>query len=173
MSGPPGPPAGPPPPYPGGAPYGQVPPGRKTPIGLIVGIVVAALVVLCCCAGVGAAFMISQFDDASPFPGPASTAPLPTPGRTNANTVRFEVETAGGREITFLTHSDGRGGNQRETSVRSPWSLEVPCCDELNYSVVAVAAGPGATELTCRILVDGKEEVAETGAGTVTCTWLP
>jgi hypothetical protein len=139
---------------------------KKKPIGLIVGLVV--LLVLVCCGGVGTAgyLLIDRAADeaTSGLPdGPPQTS------RATGETVRFEVEGAGA--IRGLIHSSENG--PVTVDARLPWSAEVRCCGEPDYTVFGTLDGGQGGPVTCRILVDGKKVIEKTEPTSADCTWRP
>jgi len=145
---------------------------KKMSVGLIIGLVVGGIILLCCISGVVVALIIGA--KVSDNNESDSAPPVPGLNEAEARSVRYEVN--GGGKLTFLTYSDGRSGHGPKSgeSLTLPWSAEVPCCDDFDYAVVAVPEG-GLTggPLTCRILVDGTQVDEETASGSVSCRWLP
>jgi len=149
---------------------------KKFLVGLVVGVV--GLVLLVCCGGGGAtAFYVvnraaDEASEASPDE-PLSEAPK----RPTAESVRYEVQGPAGSKLTYLGYSDGNGGSgpvDKSSEVALPFSVEVPCCDEFDYELIAILnPSTGSGPVTCRILADGKEVAKETGTGSASCRWLP
>jgi len=138
-------------------------PQKKKPVGLIVGLVV--LLVVVCCGGVatGGYLLIDRAADEA-----ASGLP-DAPSKKAGEVVRFEVEGAG--TIRALIHSSNSGPVTVNATL--PWSAEVPCCDEPDYTVFGTLDGGKGGPVTCRILVDGKKVIEKTEPTWADCTWRP
>jgi hypothetical protein len=144
---------------------------KKKPIGLIVGIV--ALVLFVCCGGVGtlAFIVVNRAVDGADKAAPHEAGPgLPSGSKGKA--VRFEIEGTG--RLLSLTYTDAKAGGAKTISdVQLPWRLDTPCCEEFDYALVGALQGDTKGPVTCRILVDGKEVVANTDPTLVDCRWVP
>ncbi len=83
----------------------------------------------------------------------------------NAKTVRYEVSGSG--QGVILTYSlDGTGAQAQESNVDLPWSKEIQLGeDEFSSPYVDATLSESGGEVTCRILVDGKEDVTSTSKG--------
>lgn len=167
--------APPPPPPPYGAPAYQVSPiqpPKKSKAGLIVGIVIGVVLLLCVgCGGVAwyvfdwTGDKVQELEDALPSMGVVTGD-----GQGGPHQVRYSVQGSGEAMITF---SQGTGGTKSET-VSLPWSTDLTVDSEsFGLSVIVFGTG-GSTDVEgCSIQIDGKVEEENKGTGnTVVCTAL-
>lgn len=141
---------------------------RRPTTPVLIGIVVVALIVACGGAGVVAMFLADGFGS-----GDAGTT-SPTGDTAEAQGVlRYELEATSA--VNIITYVDGKAGSVRVEgdAAKVPWKVEVPCCTEATYKVVAVLVGPNPGRATCRIVRDDKVLVEESAEGSVTCGWSP
>jgi hypothetical protein len=150
-------------------------PAKKSRTGLIVGIIVG-VVVLICVGVVGATFALGAWfttkaqDALDQAVAQASLEPAPPNGANGAitHTVRYEVD---GDGEAFLNWGKGTGG-QESKNTGLPFTIELPVtANHFGAIVSAVPRGKDTTIKSCRILVDGKEiKKVEAKNGFVTCT---
>ncbi|HZM75536.1 MAG TPA: MmpS family transport accessory protein [Candidatus Limnocylindrales bacterium] len=150
---------------------------KKSNTGLIVGVIVG-VVLLICVGVVGATFAFGLwFTDRAQDALDEAVAPLvsaapaqPNNGNGNgaAHIVRYEVEGSG---EAFLNWGKGTGG-QESKNTSLPFSVELTVnADHFGAIVNAIPRGKDTAIKSCRILVDGKEiKKVEAKNGFVTCT---
>jgi hypothetical protein len=151
-------------------------PAPRRSRGLVIGVVAAALAVLCGLGGV-AGFLLARDGDGGSSGGgsaprtqdPVSAEPTPpsdspAPGGS-AHTVIYEV--SGGSGPAIITYATD--GAPAPEQVDLPWRKELTVTDRPNLAMVFALQFSHAP-LTCRILVDGQEVTTETSDNSVTCT---
>ncbi|MEV4414163.1 hypothetical protein [Catellatospora sp. NPDC049609] len=159
-----------PPPY--GAPAYQVnpiQPAKKSNAGMIVGIILGVVLLLCVgCGAVGYFVLdwtgdkVQEIEDSLPSMG------VVTGEGGGSHTVRYTIEGTG---TTVVTWGLGTGGTESETATL-PWSKEITVSSD-SFAVSVIALGGGAdTKLDgCSISIDGKEQKRASATGaTAICT---
>lgn len=159
-----------PPPY--GAPAYQVNPiqqPKKSKAGLIVGIILGVVLVLCVGCGAFGYFVldwtgdkVQEIEDSLPSMG------VVTGEGGGSHTVRYTVEGSG---QTVITYALGTGGTESET-VTLPWSKDITVeSDSFAASVIALGGGTATKLDGCSITIDGKERRRNSATGTTAiCT---
>jgi Cell division protein len=152
----PGQPGYPPPPgVPGavGAPGGgfpPAPPAKKKSKAVLIIVIVAVLLLCCGGVGVGGYFAFRSVKDTA----------------LGDRTVVYEVTGEGTADIMY---SDANAGLPQENDVSLPWTKELTVpASVLVLSLTATRAdttGQASGEITCRIVVDGKEVIKNSASG--------
>ncbi|HEU4424157.1 MAG TPA: MmpS family transport accessory protein, partial [Pilimelia sp.] len=173
-------PAGYPPPPGKAAGPGMAGPAGGRSGGALLWILIAVFAVLLC-GGAGVAgllaFRNASDDTASPNT-PATAAPAPPAEPTTdptadptetpaagAGVVTYEVTGDGPATISYLRV--GNRGTERVPNATLPWREELKTDQEsFVVSVVATRSGPDRGDLSCRVLLDGKELVKRSSTGT-------
>jgi hypothetical protein len=96
-----------------------------------------------------------------------------TGSSSEERTIRYEL-TGTGNASTVAYSSDGSGSQSQEASAKLPWSKEIKLPrGKIGVPVITAQRGSGNGDITCRILVDGKEVKKATSSGqyaVVTCS---
>ncbi|WP_117211590.1 MmpS family transport accessory protein [Allorhizocola rhizosphaerae] len=154
--------------------YAPVPPPptpKKSNTGLIIGIILGVVVLVCVGCGVGvwalgwwAEKKTNEILDQLPT-GEA----LPPAAQAGSHTVRYEVEGSG---EALLNWARGTGGQDSENA-QLPWTKEIVVNDDnFGLLVSAVPRGKDTTVKSCRILIDGQErKKVEPKSGAAICTF--
>jgi hypothetical protein len=124
-------------------------PQKKPRIGLLIGLVVGAGVLLC---------------------GGTVTV-LALAGQPTGHTIRFEVTTAGGTAslINWSTLEDAAVEQNVPATAAAPWVMEVNLEDQLGLVGVNASAADGKN-VACKLFVDGKLVDEASGDGSVNCS---
>jgi hypothetical protein len=160
--------------YPG---YAPPPPRRRS--GLVVGLVIATVLVICAGLGVAGAILflnvakdvVASGDTPNPQPaGPGSTSgpadENPTDGQ-NEGDGGIVIEVSGDGPVAIF-YGAGGGKNENLRDVDLPWRITLP--REGQTQVITVLASRVALtdgEVTCRILLDGTELQKQTKDGKI------
>ncbi|WP_155374120.1 hypothetical protein [Catellatospora vulcania] len=146
-----------------------VQPPKKSKAGLIIGIIVGIVLLLCAICGVGAYYLYNKADEAiQDLPDMIPSVGVATGDATGSHSVRYAVEGTG---QALITYSEGPGNTQSET-VTLPWTKNFTLnSDSFGLSVIAFRAPGGEANVTgCSISVDGTERQQRDGTGTsATC----
>lgn len=154
--------------------YGQpVPPPVKKSgrTGLVIGIILGVLLLVCVVCGGGALWFINKANDKITEIEntlPSFGVSTGSPGSTGPHTVRFAIEGSGEALITW---SRGTSGTDSDT-VTLPWTKEITVDrDTFGVSLIAFGRGDGTKVDGCSIAVDGKELKKSAGSGlSAVCT---
>jgi hypothetical protein len=133
-------------------------------------------VLLCGACGLGG-FLLSSRSASDPSTKPAAgasaaaprlaTSPRPTATRAGSHhTVAYEVTGAGRAIITF-----GSSNGISQDQAKLPWHKEVTV-QQNSFVVSVLAFALGGQQLTCKVLVDGKQVAGATSDTAVACTQL-
>jgi hypothetical protein len=158
---------------------GYVPPTPRRRGGLVVGLVIAVVLVIC--AGLGVAGVILFVNVAkdvvasgdTPNPQPAGPGSTSGPADENPTDEQDEgdggivIEVSGDGPVTIF-YGVGGGKNENLRDVDLPWRITLP--REGQTQVITVLASRVALtdgEVTCRILLDGTELQKQTKDGKV------
>ncbi|WP_144121791.1 hypothetical protein [Catellatospora sichuanensis] len=169
----------PPPPYnpnqpqpPYGAPAYQASPvqsPKKSNTGMIVGIILGVVLLLCAVCGVGGYYLFYKAGEAiEDLPNMIPSVGVATGDATGSHSVRYAVEGTG---QALITYSEGPGNTQSET-VTLPWTKNFTLnSDSFGLSVIAFRSTGSDSNVTgCSISVDGTERQKRDGTGTsATC----
>ncbi|GAA1409618.1 hypothetical protein [Catellatospora coxensis] len=167
----------PPPPYNPNQPpaysaagYGSpVQPPKKSKTGMIVGIILGVVLLLCAVCGVGGYYLVYKANEAiEDLPNMIPSVGVATGDATGSHSVRYAVEGTG---QALITYSEGPGNTQTET-VALPWTKNFTLnSDSFGLSVIAFSAPGGDGNVTgCSISVDGTERQKRDGSGSsATC----
>ncbi|MFC7247481.1 hypothetical protein ACFQO7_33895 [Catellatospora aurea] len=162
----------PPPPYNPNQPpaysaagYGSpVQPPKKSKTGLIVGIILGVVLLLCAVCGVGGYYLFYKAGEAiEDLPDMIPSVGVATGDPTGSHSVRYAVEGTG---QAMITYSEGPGNTQTET-VTLPWTKNFTLnSDSFGLSVIAFRSPGGDGNVTgCSISVDGTERQKRDGSG--------
>ncbi|MBV1849755.1 hypothetical protein [Catellatospora tritici] len=153
-----------------GAPISPIQqPAKKSNAGMIIGIIVGVVLLLCAACGIGGWILYNKASDKAQEivdSLPSLGVETGTPG--DSHSIHYTVEGSGEALITW---NAGTGSPESET-VTLPWSKTV-VVDQDTFAVSVMAFGRGAdTKLdTCTISIDGTEKKRNTGSDvTVVCT---
>lgn len=168
-----------PPGYPPGPPPQFVQPRRRSKPAIIAIVATIVTVLLCGACGLGGFLLANRSASStstSPVAGASAAAPRqaipspsPRPTATRAgshHTVAYEVTGAGNAIITF-----GSSNGISHDQAKLPWHKEVTVQQD-SFLVSVLALALGGQQLTCRVLVDGKQVAGATSDTAVTCTQL-
>jgi hypothetical protein len=155
--------------YPPGVPPQFTQPHRRSKMTLVAIVATVVTVLLCGAVGLGG-FLLSDRSDNNSSTNPAAPRQATSPRATGTpagshHTVAYEVTGTGHAIITF---GSSNGMSHDETAL--PWHREVTVRQN-NFLVTVLAFALGG-ELSCRVLVDGKQVARETSDNVVTCTQL-
>ncbi|HEX6683771.1 MAG TPA: MmpS family transport accessory protein [Candidatus Limnocylindrales bacterium] len=152
--------------------YTPPPVPKKSNTGLIVGIILG-VVLLICGGTIGATFALGMWAKDKVEEAvdnlPAIETQPPATGTTGSHTVRYEVEGSGQATLNW-----GKGtGGQEGVTTDLPWSTEITVkADNFGLIISGVPRSKDTSVKSCRILVDGKEvKKVEAKNGFATCTF--
>lgn len=157
------------PPY--GAPgyASPVQPPKKSNTGMIVGIILGVVLLLCAVCGVGGYYLFYKANEAiEELPNMIPSVGVATGDATGSHSVRYAVEGTG---QALITYSEGPGNTKSET-VTLPWTRNFTLnSDSFGLSVIAFRSpGSDANVTGCSISVDGTERQKRDGTGSsATC----
>ncbi|GAA1374211.1 MmpS family transport accessory protein [Catellatospora chokoriensis] len=146
-----------------------VQPPKKSKTGLIVGIILGVVLLLCAVCGVGGYYLFYKAGEAiEDLPNMIPSVGVATGDATGSHSVRYAVEGTG---QALITYSEGPGKTQNET-VTLPWTKNFTLnTDSFGLSVIAFRSPGGDANVTgCSISVDGTERQKRAGSGSsATC----
>jgi len=129
---------------------------------IIAGIIVVLIIVIAAISAAGGGNNDSTSDSSQPGNSESKDADE----QQNGSTVKFEVETADGSNVSVTYTSAGDGASQaQDNATASPWSKEIQVDKHGMLNVNVLAQQEGSGDVTCRILVDGEEVNSNTSSG--------
>ena len=85
---------------------------------------------------------------------------------SKATTVRYEVETSDGSNVSVTYANAGDGvATAQDNATTSPWSHEITVGEHEMLNVNVLAQQDGSSDVTCRIFVNGEEVTTNTSSG--------
>lgn len=155
--------------------YGQpVPPPKKSNTGMIVGIIVGVVLLVCVVCSVGLYIAFNRAADEvkdTVDEIQSSLGVTKGPKVAGPHTVRYEV---GGTGNALVNWSRSAGGTENETGPL-PWTKEITFNGDSFGAVLIVFGRDSSADdqgITCKILVDGVEKVSRSGPKSATCTMV-
>ena len=152
-----------------GQPYMQQQPPNKKRGGCLKWFAIIAVVLIALIIVVAAVSGVSNDESSNDSQdGQAGVSEARDAGQseTAATTVRYEVETSDGSNVsvTFANAGDGVSTAQ-DNATTSPWSHEITVGEHEMLNVNVLAQQDGSSDVTCRIFVNGEEVTTNTSSG--------